>query len=147
MNPSFPASLAPQALSHATSLPAEFYRGDDMLERDRVAVFARSWQLVGHEGALADAGDHLVTEIAGLPIVVIRDTELRLRAYHNVCRHRAGPLALCDGKAAKALRCKYHGWTYTLDGVLRSAPEMQDAQDFDMEQVRLPELRVDIWQG
>src|SRR5687768_7485257 len=73
MNPRLPDPLAPQELSHATSLPAEFYRGGDMLERDRTAVFARSWQLVGHEGALTGIGDHLVTEIAGLPIVVIRD--------------------------------------------------------------------------
>ena len=147
MNPRLPDPLASQTLSHATSLPAEFYLGAEMAERDRSAVFARSWQLVGHESALAGVGDHVVTEIAGLPIVVIRDTERRLRAYHNVCRHRAGPLALCDGKAAKALRCKYHGWTYTLDGVLRSAPEMKDAEDFDMSQVRLPELRVGVWHG
>ena len=104
MNPRLPDPLASQTLSHATSLPAEFYLGAEMAERDRSAVFARSWQLVGHESALAGVGDHVVTEIAGLPIVVIRDTERRLRAYHNVCRHRAGPLALCDGKAAKALR-------------------------------------------
>ncbi len=147
MNPKLPDRLAPQTLSHALSLDAAFYVGDDMVKRDREAVFARSWQLVGHESALANAGDHLVTDVGGIPVVVIRDTEGRLRAFHNVCRHRAGPLATCDGKGAKVLRCKYHGWTYTLEGVLRSAPEMQATEDFEVSEVRLPELRIDTWQG
>jgi choline monooxygenase len=148
MNPLLSAArLAPQGLAHALALPAPYYTDPTMPAIDAQAIFARSWQLVGHANRLPDAGDHLVTDIAGLPIVVIRDTNGRLRAYHNVCRHRAGPLALCDGKGAKALRCKYHGWTYTLDGVLRSAPEMQDAQDFELSSIRLPELRVDTWHG
>src|SRR5688572_5726641 len=65
MNPRLPDPLAPQSLSHARSLPAGFYLGAASAERDRDAVFARSWQLVGHEGALADVGDHLVADIAG----------------------------------------------------------------------------------
>lgn len=142
-----PATLAPQPLSHARALSARYYTGSDTLALDARAVFAHSWQLVGHETQLPDSGDHLVTDIAGLPILVIRDTEGRLRAYHNVCRHRAGPLALCNGKGAKALRCKYHGWTYTLDGVLRSAPEMGQTEDFEVSTIRLPELRVGIWEG
>jgi len=139
--------LASQPLSHAHALPAKYYVDPAMEALDKAAVFARSWQLVGHETQVPDAGDHLVTEIAGLPIVVIRDTAGRIRCYHNVCRHRAGPLALCDGKGAKALRCKYHGWTYTLDGVLRSAPEMGQTEDFDMASIRLPELQVGTWHG
>jgi len=70
-----------------------------------------------------------------------------LRAFPNVCRHRAGPLALCNGKGARALHCKYHGWTYLLDGQLRSAPEMQDAEDFRVDDIQLPRLRVHEWQG
>jgi choline monooxygenase len=140
-------TLAPQPLSHAHALPARFYTDAGMDAIDKRAVFAASWQLVGHETQIPDVGDHLVIELAGLPVVVIRDTERRIRAYHNVCRHRAGPLALCDGKGAKALRCKYHGWTYTLDGVLRSAPEMAQTADFDMASIRLPELRVGEWHG
>lgn len=147
MNPRLPDNLAPQTLPRALSLDAAFYIGDDMARRDREAVFARSWQLVGHVSVLADAGDHVVTDIAGLPVIVLRDTEGRLRGFHNVCRHRAGPLATCDGKGAKVLRCQYHGWTYTLDGVLKSAPEMQTAKDFVPADIRLPELRVETWHG
>lgn len=147
MNPPLASALAPQSLERALALPAAFYLGQETAERDRRAVFAASWQLVGHESVLADAGDHVVADIAGLPVIVLRDTEGRLRGFHNVCRHRAGPLATCDGKGAKVLRCQYHGWTYTLDGVLRSAPEMQTAADFVPADIRLPELRVETWHG
>ncbi len=142
-----PELLAPQPLSHARALAARYFTDPRMTELDAQAVFAKSWQLVGHNAQLSDVGDHLVTDIAGLPIVVIRDIEGVLRAFHNVCRHRAGPLALCAGKGAKVLRCKYHGWTYGLDGVLKSAPEMAQTADFVLASIRLPELRVELWQG
>ena len=62
-----PDTLAPQPLSHARALPARYYTGSAASALDARAVFARSWQLVGHETQLPDAGDYLVTEIAGLP--------------------------------------------------------------------------------
>lgn len=138
---------AAKTLELASALPARYYFGDDMLAMEQRAVFARSWQLVAHHGQLAEAGDHVVETIGDVPVIVIRGLDGMLRAFPNVCRHRAGPLALCNGKGARALHCKYHGWTYTLDGQLRSAPEMQAAQDFSVEGIRLPPLRVHEWQG
>ena len=111
------------------------------------AVFTPSWQLVCHQSRLSGTGDHVVTTIAGLPLLVVRSDEATIRAFHNVCRHRAGPVASCDGKGATALRCRYHGWTYGLDGVLRGAPEMGRTPDFDPATIRLPEVRVQVWQG
>jgi choline monooxygenase len=139
--------LAPQALATARALPAPYYTHADSVGRDARAVFARSWQFACHASRLAAVGDHVVLDVAGLPLVVIRSTETAIRAYHNVCRHRAGPLARCDGIGARALRCKYHGWTYGLDGVLRSAPEMKGVEGFDPSTIRLPEVRVAQWQG
>jgi len=142
-----PAWLAPQPLSSALALPAPLYTDNAVFAREQHAVFARSWQLVAHGAQLRDAGDHVIAEIAGVPLVLMRGDDGVLRALHNVCRHRAGPLATCDGRGAKALRCKYHGWTYALDGQLRSAPEMNDAQDFDVSAIRLPQAHVAEWQG
>jgi choline monooxygenase len=118
-----------------------------MATLDRHAIFETSWQLVGHCGRIPEAGDHLVTEIAGLPLIVLRDEAGQVRAFHNVCRHRAGPLATEDGCGARRLRCRYHGWTYGLDGVLRTAPEMEGAADFDPAAIRLPEVEVEVWRG
>lgn len=139
--------LRSQRLATATALPAIFYTDDASIGLDLKAVFARSWQLVGHSTQLTDAGDYLVTRIAGLPLIILRALDGQIRAFHNVCRHRAGPIATCDAKQARVLRCQYHGWTYTLDGVLKSAPEMTGVEAFTLADVRLPEASVAIWQG
>ena len=146
-SPAANADFAEQPLATATTLPASCYVTADAAQRDRRAVFARSWQLVAHTAHLAQAGDHVVNEIAGVPLLIVRGDDGELRAMHNVCRHRAGPLAVCDGRAAKRLRCRYHGWSYALDGRLLSAPEMEDTQDFDLAAIRLPQARVATWRG
>ncbi|HET6432747.1 aromatic ring-hydroxylating dioxygenase subunit alpha [Dyella sp.] len=142
-----PDTLAPQPLDHAHALDARYYVDPRMAAIDAAAVFAKSWQLVCHQSEIAGVGDHRVTAIAGLPLLVVRSDADTIRAFHNVCRHRAGPVASCDGKGATGLRCRYHGWTYGLDGVLRGAPEMGRTPDFDPSQIRLPEVRVQVWQG
>jgi choline monooxygenase len=135
------------ALERAHALPARHYFGEDMLACEQRNVFARSWQLLARRELLAAPGDHVVESIGNVPVLIVRGNDGELRAFPNVCRHRAGPLALCNGKGAKSLQCKYHGWTYTLDGQLRSAPEMTGAKDFDVSDIRLPPLRAHEWQG
>jgi choline monooxygenase len=139
--------LAPQPLDHATALPARHYADPAFIAIDRKLIFDRGWQLIAHVCQLRDAGDHVVADLAGLPVLAVRGADGVIRVMHNVCRHRAGPLAQCDGLAAKSLRCRYHGWTYTLDGTLRSAPEMGTAPDFTPSDVHLPQLAVRVWQG
>lgn len=139
--------LQSQALLTARALDPSFYVGSEMPAVDRKLVFARTWHLVGHVSQLAEAGDHLAVETALAPILVVRDCDAVIRAFHNVCRHRAGPLALCDGKGAKALRCIYHGWTYTLAGQLRSAPEMNPLADYGLQDTHLFACQVAVWEG
>ncbi len=139
--------FASQPLEGASALPARFYAGNDSAERDRQAVFAHGWQLLARADQLTERGDHIVDEIAGVPLLLIRGDDGTLRALHNVCRHRAGPLALCNGRGAKRLRCHYHGWSYGLDGQLLSATEMDGACDFDTAAIRLPEAHVAEWRG
>ena len=142
----FNPELAAQALATATALPAAYYRGDAMVQMEQSCVFGRHWQYVCHVSQLADEGDYTVGHLGQLPIIVIRTAE-GLRGYHNVCRHRAGPLAQCSGKGAKQLRCRYHGWTYNLDGTLRTATEMKDVADFDIKDIRLPALQLREFEG
>ena len=141
------AELAPQPLQHATALPARYYTDPAMAALDRRLIFDPGWQLVAHLCQLQQAGDHVVADLAGLPVIAVRGDDGRIRVLHNVCRHRAGPIASCDGLAARSLRCRYHGWTYGLDGVLRSAPEMGQTPDFAVSDVRLPQLQARVWQG
>jgi choline monooxygenase len=142
-----PTELASQPPAQARSLAARFYVDPDMVTVDRRAIFDRSWQLVAHECQLRDAGDHVVADLGGLPVLAVRGADGAIRVFHNVCRHRAGPIAQCDGLAAKSLRCRYHGWTYTLEGQLRSAPEMGTAENFNVADIALPQLAVRVWQG
>ncbi|HEX5054153.1 MAG TPA: SRPBCC family protein [Planctomycetota bacterium] len=142
-----PSPDARAELHRARALPVAHYVDPTWVAREAAQVFARSWQLVGSADRLTAPGDHVVDEIAGRPLLVVRHSDGELRAFYNVCKHRAGPLAVCDGRGARALRCKYHGWTYELDGALRSAPEMGEALDFDRGTIRLSALAVREWQG
>lgn len=144
--------LAPQPLDAANALPARFYVGQDALARDRDAVLRRGWQCIAHVSQLREAGDHVVAELGGVPVIAVRgedgdDGPSDIRVLHNVCRHRAGPLARCDGRGARRLRCLYHGWSYDLSGRLLSAPEMGGACDFDVSSIALPICESHVWQG
>jgi choline monooxygenase len=139
--------LAAEPLERAHALAAAFYVDPDIFARERDIVFARSWQLAAQAGELTGAGDHVVADVAGWSILIVRGKDGVLRAFHNVCRHRAGPVALCSGRGAHALHCRYHGWTYALDGRLRSAPEMDGAKDFDVGSIHLPQVEVHEWQS
>lgn len=147
MNPSTATHDPELPLDQARALDVAWYVDAARLAREHDLVFARSWQLAAHQGQLANVGDHVVADVAGREVLVLRHPDGGLRAFHNVCRHRAGPLATGCGSGMKQISCRYHGWTYTLDGVLRSAPEMQDARDFDLGSIRLHAVRVHAWQG
>lgn len=142
-----PAWLSSQPLARASALPAPFYVDPHAAVQETQRVFAPAWQLITSAAQLGEPGDHVVDEIAGVPVVLVCGDDGTLRGFHNVCRHRAGPLALCNGRGARTLRCRYHGWTYTLEGRLRSAAEMDSAQDFDVTDVHLPSITVARWQG
>lgn len=142
-----PTWLETIPLERARALPAPLYTNADVTAIERRNVFARSWQLVAHAAQLREPGDHVIAEIAGVPLLLVRGDDNVLRALHNVCRHRAGPLATCNGHGARALRCKYHGWTYRLDGQLRSAPEMDDCESFNVDDIHLPQAHVAEWNG
>jgi choline monooxygenase len=141
-----PADYRVLPLQAAVTLPAVSYADPEFHDFEREAVFARSWQLVSRAEKLAQAGDHVVAEIVGRPIILVRGEDKVLRGFFNVCRHRAGPLALTDGNA-KQLQCRYHGWTYTLAGQLRAAHEMKEAENFDMSRIHLDAIQVAEWEG
>jgi choline monooxygenase len=134
-------------LDNAVALDADFYADPRWIGHELREVFGRSWQLAAHGGQLENSGDHVVCDVAGKPILIVRGADLALNAFYNVCRHRAGPIATCNGKGARSLQCAYHGWTYGLDGQLKAATEMQGAADFDVASIRLPRVKVREWQG
>jgi choline monooxygenase len=135
-----------QGLARAETVPSAWFTEPRFAQLDRAAVFATSWQYVGHAGRVAEPGSWLVADVAGEPIVVVRDLKGELRAFFNVCRHRGGPLAGEDG-CGRVLKCGYHGWTYQLDGRLRGVPHWNLVELFDREDYGLIPVRVSRWEG
>lgn len=136
-----------QALAQAHSLPARLYVDPAMAVVEQAQVFGPSWQLLAHAAQLADPGDVLPVDMLGLPLLLLRDRSGVLRALHNVCRHRGGPLATECLRGQTRLRCRYHGWSYALDGALLAGPELDAIEGLQPETLRLPAIAVTEWQG
>lgn len=130
------------------TLPAQLYSDSALYETERRGIFARTWQLLAHENQLPQPGDYLATTFAGYPIVTLRGEDGVIRAFHNVCRHRAGPLVKDgEGHCEGAIVCRYHAWRYALDGRLASARDFGPATDFDPRDYSLFPLNVQLWRG
>lgn len=137
----------PTRLEDARALSPEYYLGDQWHRFDQANILASGWQLIGPAALVANSGDHIVREIGSKPVLIVRNAQGELKGFYNVCRHRAGPIALCDGKGAKRLRCAYHGWIYDLDGQLKVTPQMDQAEGFDPSKISLPPIDVAVWQN
>src|ERR1700680_1334490 len=140
----------------AQTLASRFYIDATILEIERSKIFRRTWQLVGTmqqvcgevngiKRTIADPETFFTAELAGEPIVVVRDKQGVLRAFSNVCRHRAGPIAQGSG-CKNVLRCGYHGWTYALDGRLIGTPDVEGVEFFDRSSMGMVPLRVETWE-
>jgi choline monooxygenase len=135
-------------LTRATTLPAAWYGSDlGVWERERRAIFGREWLMIGRADEVPDPGSYLTGEVAGSPVFVIRDREGILRGFHNVCRHRAGPILWDGAGQCDVLRCRYHGWLYDTQGALRRTPEFGDAAGFDKADFSLFPIQAGIWRG
>lgn len=106
----------------------DLYTDSKVLELEQEKIFAKSWQKVGHTSQVEKNGAFFTTEVAGEPIIVIRGNDGVLRAFYNVCPHRATKLEKNESGKKKILQCGYHGWTFHLDGKLNKAPNFRDEE-------------------
>ena len=134
-------------LAKARTLPASWYWEESQYERERRGVFAREWLVAGPAASLSSPGRYVALDVCGWPVVLVVGDDGELRGFHNVCRHRAGPLAADGEGTCRALRCGYHGWTYDLDGRLRRPRDFGAASDFDPDDFALLPVQVDRWAG
>lgn len=133
-------------LEKSETIPSNWYTDKNIFVFEKKAIFSREWQYAGHISQLANVGDFVLAEVSGNPVIVIKGDDEVIRAFYNVCRHRGGPLALKDGNC-KMLQCKYHGWTYKLDGSLRGVPRFDRVDLFDKKDFGLVPVKTEIWQG
>lgn len=132
--------------SRTMSLNKDAYVRPDWFNADLRAIFARSWQWVCHVEKLRNPGDYLAVSVAGHPIAVVRDREGKLRAFYNVCKHRAHHLLEGAGNTTRIM-CPYHAWTYKLDGQLVRAPHTETLEDFNAKDICLDQVQVEEFCG
>jgi len=131
-------------LDRARTIPAAWYWDEEIAALEGHTAFA-GWQPAARLDQVSEPGRFATTEIAGEPIVVVRDEGGSLRAFHNVCRHRAAIVVPEGSGTLTKFRCRYHGWTYDLAGRLRGVPEFDGVCEFERDDNGLVPLTVDTW--
>ena len=132
----------------ASTMSREVYTDPVRFELERERVLARSWILAGRDGQVANPGDWMTFEGHGETIMITRQPDGSLAAFHNVCQHR-GPAMVKEphGCGARRFTCPYHGWVYDTTGKLVGVPEREDFNDEILKTVRAPKVAVDSWGG
>ncbi len=131
------------------NLPVEAYTSQDWFDREQRQIFSRTWRYAGLAEDVPEPG-HYISVQAGLNnIFIVMGRDHRLRAFHNICRHRGTQLIRAVGKTQKALTCPYHDWTYDLEGNLISVPDeaTEYPDGIDKKCLGLKPAAVDIWRG
>lgn len=129
-------------------MPARAYTSPAFYEAELEHVFPGAWMFVGHEQWAAAPGDYMAETIGSEPVIVVRGLDGELRAYSNVCPHRASVLAEGRGNCGRRLVCPYHGWTFELDGRLTGVPRRHLFDPpIDPARLGLRPLRLDVWEG
>jgi len=143
------------------SLPRAAYVDEAFLELERERLWWREWVAVGREEQLPQPGDFLALDLAGERVIVVRTRSGGLSAHVDLCRHRGNRLTTADQRSDPAsgetpgpsgtfkgvIRCTYHSWCYELDGAVRNAPYLGEADDFDPAAFGLHPLALDTWGG
>ncbi|WP_146344333.1 aromatic ring-hydroxylating oxygenase subunit alpha [Phaeobacter marinintestinus] len=132
--------------SRSLSLRAEAYTNPAWHDVDLQHIIARTWQWVCHVEKLREAGSYVTVEIAGQPIVIVRDRQGVLRAFYNVCKHRAHQLLSGEGNTSRIM-CPYHAWVYQLDGQLVRAPHTENLEGFEPNDICLDAVQVEEFCG
>jgi glycine betaine catabolism A len=136
-------------------VPYDDSTSPEYYERERKAVFARAWLNVGRVQQLPRVGSYFTKELAvvNTSIIVVRDKDGDVRAFHNICRHRGNKLVWNDFPreetqgVCRQFTCKYHGWRYDLDGALTHVQQEGEFFDLDKSRYGLVPLHCDVWSG
>ena len=131
-------------------LPAKSYTDENFWEKECETVFNNNWLFIGFAHELAKSGDLIPIVIANKPILLVRNNNNEINAFHNVCSHRC--LKLVDKKKnmGKIIRCPYHAWSYDLDGKLKAAPHIGGTNNhkpkgFNFSDHGLKPIKIHVW--
>src|SRR5262249_4379662 len=141
--------LGTAPVSYEDSISPEFY------ELERAAIFKRAWLNVGRVEQLPRPGSYYTKElqVVKTSLILVRDNDGHIRAFHNICRHRGNKLVWQDfpreetSGFCRQFTCKYHGWRYNLDGSLNFVQQESEFFDLDKSQFGLVPVHCEVWAG
>jgi len=138
------------SIEKAHGLPNECYTSKDYTLIERKKLFEDKWIVAGVASSIPEIGDVKPIDILGMPILILRNKQNKIKVFHNVCSHRGVKLVSKSGKINSLIRCPYHSWSYSLDGKLMATPHIggmnkHSAEGFDKSKSNLKEIRSYIW--
>lgn len=142
------AEAVNRPIEYAEGLPGAFF-GEDFYRLERERLFPESWCAVAVASVIPNPGDVLPIEVAGWQVLLIRDKDNEIKAFHNICRHRGLRLVTEPGNMPR-LRCPWHSWAYGLNGALLAMPDLGGAgiskvEGFEKADLGLKKIAVGRW--
>ena len=134
----------------ANGLPNECYTNNDYLVHEREKVFFNKWTVIGVASSIPNPGDAKPHNLLGIPLIIVRDKESKIRVFHNVCSHRGFKLLDKPCTLKNLIRCPYHSWSYDFKGKLVATPHIgglnnHQTENFDKNKSNLKEVKTKIW--
>ena len=139
-----------QPIERAQGLPNEHYIDEGIFEEEKYAVLFASWAGLAVAADVPEIGDAKPIEFLGIPLLLVRDRENKVRVFQNSCRHRGMILVSEPKKIEGAIRCPYHSWCYSTAGELVSTPHVggpgnNTHEAINKDDLGLTEVRSHIW--
>ena len=133
-------------IESANGLPNECYTNEVYLEYERNKIFCDNWTVIGVGSSIPQAGDVKPYNLLGIPLVIVRDNDFKIRVFHNVCSHRGFKLIDKSCTLKNVIRCPYHSWSYDFKGNLVATPHIgglnvHNSDKFKKNQGNLKEIR------
>ena len=111
-------------IESANGLPNECYTSEQYLEYERDKIFCDKWTVIGVGSSIPNLGDAKPYNLLGIPLIIVRDRDLNIRVFHNVCSHRGFKLIDKPCTLKNVIRCPYHSWSYDFKGNLVATPHI-----------------------
>ena len=142
--------IVSKPIKDAHGLPNECYTSKEYTLIERKKLFEDKWMVIGVASSLPNVGDAKPVDILGMPILLVRSKDKKIRVFHNVCSHRGLKLVTKSGNIKNVIRCPYHSWSYNFDGELVATPHIggmniHQTKDFERSKSNLKEIRSYIW--
>jgi Rieske 2Fe-2S family protein len=141
-------AVAAERASFESTLPGRYFYEPSIHDQERERIFSQMWVCVARADAVPDSGQYLVADVGTESVLIMRGRDGVLRAFLNVCRHRGARLCSeSHGQVGQAVRCRYHAWSYGLDGRLLGAPNVAQDERFDRDAFGLIPVALEVWEG